>query len=494
MAMEVDAERLSLPGFGRPVTQMSVWTRHGEQKRLPHAIADWFGSSGITLRERRMLEFMNQVTDKPDWTRKVCDEEIVAKWKEEGVRWDERLPEIGDWWLSETMFEVCMQELREKAKVYEEKGLVAVLDAEATIVKSDCAVSAELRDKLRSAVRPLEDVPERLRDWHPGSDEKVLDLVHPSLFPVVYGLTKVLPTGTVPLDDCISYTGKGETTAEFGAEVFTRKVAWGETNVVEKGWGSFQWLPSHITFTSAGDPKISSYINNLHPRKHAALYPLLERFVDAAIPLWNECLSWYHSRLRIPIDTTGNEDYTLPEGLKFPRDEWREKMKEEYYEPDSDDSDKLDEEEMDDEEWASVYGCEEAYYEWRGQHRILVQPEPTYTPQADMRDMPGARPIDLKKDFARGGLQIIFKLASIYLTPDKPTYDGGSWHVEGSLNEHICATALYYYDSENVTDSRLAFRQSYDTEKMIMKPAQVCSPFPSLGSWKHAAAADTQGA
>ena len=28
-----------------------------------------------------------------------------------------------------------------------------------------------------------------------------------------------------------------------------------------------------------------------------------------------------------------------------------------------------------------------------------------------------------------------------------------------SQNEHICATALYYYDNENISSSRLAFRQ-----------------------------------
>lgn len=47
-------------------------------------------------------------------------------------------------------------------------------------------------------------------------------------------------------------------------------------------------------------------------------------------------------------------------------------------------------------------------------------------------------------------------------------------HVEGALNEHICATALYYYDQDNVTDSYLQFRQSIDAEEMTMKPAQVC--------------------
>jgi hypothetical protein len=30
--------------------------------------------------------------------------------------------------------------------------------------------------------------------------------------------------------------------------------------------------------------------------------------------------------------------------------------------------------------------------------------------------------------------------------------------VEGQMNEHICATALYYLDSENITSSSLSFR------------------------------------
>lgn len=51
------------------------------------------------------------------------------------------------------------------------------------------------------------------------------------------------------------------------------------------------------------------------------------------------------------------------------------------------------------------------------------------------------------------------RLSGVELTPEKPTYDGGSWHVEGILNEHIVGTAIYYYDCENVTESNLRFRQ-----------------------------------
>ena len=35
--------------------------------------------------------------------------------------------------------------------------------------------------------------------------------------------------------------------------------------------------------------------------------------------------------------------------------------------------------------------------------------------------------------------------------------------MEGTLNESICATALYYYDSDNISESLLAFRTQLDS-------------------------------
>ena len=61
--------------------------------------------------------------------------------------------------------------------------------------------------------------------------------------------------------------------------------------------------------------------------------------------------------------------------------------------------------------------------------------------------------------FKNRGIQVIIKMASIELTPDKPEFPEGSWHVEGQMNEHIAATALFNVESENITPSRLAFRQ-----------------------------------
>jgi hypothetical protein len=72
-----------------------------------------------------------------------------------------------------------------------------------------------------------------------------------------------------------------------------------------------------------------------------------------------------------------------------------------------------------------------------------------YTPQNGTR---------LADRFRESGLQVIVKMASIELTPEKPEFPAGGWHVEGQMNEHICGTALYYLDSENITESSLSFR------------------------------------
>ncbi|KAG8914553.1 hypothetical protein FRC00_012512, partial [Tulasnella sp. 408] len=50
-------------------------------------------------------------------------------------------------------------------------------------------------------------------------------------------------------------------------------------------------------------------------------------------------------------------------------------------------------------------------------------------------------------------------------TPEQPKYPGGNtWLVEGMANERIVASGIYCYDSENVTDGKLAFRTGVNFE------------------------------
>lgn len=70
--------------------------------------------------------------------------------------------------------------------------------------------------------------------------------------------------------------------------------------------------------------------------------------------------------------------------------------------------------------------------------------------------------------FREEGLQVIVKLASIELSPDRPSYPGGDWHLERMLNEHIVGTAIFYYDVENCSESRLRFRQESDMDEVAL--------------------------
>lgn len=86
-----------------------------------------------------------------------------------------------------------MKELRQKAAHFQRTGLIPTLDSDGnTIVKSDTVVTPELQKELRAAFDLLRADQASDVDWHPRSDEKVQDLVHPSMYPLIYG---IIPSG-----------------------------------------------------------------------------------------------------------------------------------------------------------------------------------------------------------------------------------------------------------------------------------------------------------
>jgi hypothetical protein len=319
-------------------------------------------------------------------------------------------------------------------------------------------------------------VPDHKKDWHPGQEDVVLDLVHPSLFPVVWGLTRVLEEGTVPLHDCAHYTGKGAVVPAYvpGRKTQSRR-GW-NSQPAPRLWGSFQWLPAQVELAEDGSANITSYINNLHPAEHRALYGTLERIVAATVPLWEEALNGFVDARRFDLSYTGHEDYTFPPGLKYhiPGREGHHSV----WDPIEEEFEDAEEGEDDDDDYE--WKWENDYYDWVQDNRVIKYREPReYVPQAELLAK-RRNTVSLQKDFP-DGLQVIFKLANIHLTPENPTYDGGSWHVEGTLNEMICASAIYYYDQDNITDSHLAFRQALDIEEVSLIPEQ--NEYHSLESY-----------
>ncbi|KXH33290.1 hypothetical protein CSIM01_03204 [Colletotrichum simmondsii] len=358
-------------------------------------------ASTLLIREVCMLKFMEDITSKPEWWRKVRDPVISGKWKEEVQALDwEAYRSHGD--FTKNMAEACMQELRKKSMLYEETGLIPVLDYSTCVIKSDKLLPSSLVGRLKVAVKSLEDIPDVEKDWHPGSDGKVLDLVHPSLFPLLYGRSRIMHQ-RIALDDCLKTGGPGflipkPDESDVGEG---RTFDW-QGAPVELVSTKFQWLPSDVAINEDGRPTIESYVNNLHPREHSDLYPLIEELIQKSLPAWDIIYRWVR---------------------KFPVQRLRARKV--------------------------------------GKRVAIPDAVPEQGNQLDGNEN------NVSMDRPDGHhLEIDDLLANIHLTPEKPTYDGGSWHIEGQLNEHICATALFYYDSANITESQLAFRAPGNREKL----------------------------
>ncbi|KAF8168447.1 hypothetical protein B0H34DRAFT_59324 [Crassisporium funariophilum] len=418
-----------LPGFGRPVNYVPNEKDPDFVGKLLPNVLTGKEFQMMTVRESTMLQIMNVATDKLDWHVKVQDHDIMKKWKMEALNSGRD--------VTEKMVDWCLDELRYKAKsVTEPPAPIVVYNGD--VVKSDNAVSLDLKEALLQSITIFErKIPEKLKDWHPGSDQKVWNLVHPSLFPLVYGCTRVLANGeTTALQDCIQRCGQGEVT-----KVPTVKaghgLAWTCSEKNNPYSANFQWLPCEVDI-SGDQAQIVTYINNLHPLDEKPLYDIISRLITASIPLWDLTLAplWHNGFL--------HERRINYSGCVYDPDPARG--------PDTDGPQMRDDE--DDRDYV------ERRYQWCKDTQRVVRPEPeTFKP------MLAPPPFSLQKRYGARGLQVIVKLANIELTPEKPAYAGGSWHIEGQVNEHIVATSLYYYSCSNITTSSLSFRQQCDPEQ-----------------------------
>ncbi|WP_405671482.1 DUF4246 domain-containing protein [Streptomyces sp. NBC_01530] len=317
------------------------------------------------------------------------------------ARWTQEAVDQG---LTEAQVRYVLAELLHYAALRDERTGVE-MSAVDGVWQSDTLVDDKLRSRLREAVRVLEQVPEAEQDWHPGSDGQVLDLVHPSLFCLVREVS--------------------------GAP----EQAWqNPTNRHSKYEFSekFQWLPTDVDISDDGDVAFRSYVNNVHPETHRELACVLPDLFARMRPLLENVLTdLRHPRpLRIKVDPFGWYD-SEPE---YPN-------KSSY---------------SDDGAYAEALSAwEEAQDDWWENRRPAIPDAPAFTPP----ELPDE---SARVDLRGRRLQVIVKLATIHLTPDKPEYPGGSWHVEGMMNERIVSTGIHYWDSENITESRLSFRAALD--------------------------------
>ena len=113
----------------------------------------------------------------------------------------------------------------------------------------------ELSEKFNKEICEIE---RTNKFWHPGSNNKVLDIIHPSLYCYVKGLSMK--------NGCIEEPKKKDDINEI-----------------------YQWLPSEFRVTENG-VKIESYINNLDYNKYQEMYELIGNIFYKFVPNFEKLL------------------------------------------------------------------------------------------------------------------------------------------------------------------------------------------------------------
>ena len=378
------------------------WTAFTDAGPEPRCLDEWL-----------TVEISNSIREKPDWKTKYKNEEIVTKWKREIKEQCQDKTKYLD-----QIIDYVFKELQWYEDVEKDLNTFQI-GCDYRIAYSDGAVNETLKKSFSIGAQKLVESFGSDIDYHPGSHNQVIDLVHPSLYIVQYDKTPVLKNGQLEI-------------VKYGEQIEHAKSGVDQSSGVSK---RFQWIPALMTKNSNGKFEFGSYINNLHPIKYKSLYDSISDIFNAAVPGLNCVLTRYASQefVRIPVPR-GSDAYT---------DEYHKEREE---------LDAILDREA--EETGNDYDWERMEEFEKDKLKYLCELIPAWE-QAPVFD----KPIDLS---TFENLKVIVKLANIELTPENPSYAGGSWHVEGGINEDIIATVLYYYDVENITESKLSFRTGFD--------------------------------
>ncbi|KAK6098491.1 hypothetical protein MT418_8432 [Batrachochytrium dendrobatidis] len=240
-----------------------------------------------------------------------------------------------------------------------------------------------------------------------NTGQMVHNLIDASMYSVVYGQTMIAPldirlkyTKMVPCDILLSTRLVSDTPIIRGnPEFISRK---------------FQWLPSEFCVEQDGSVTINSYINNLNPIWHRDMYKCIAKIFKCFVPMFESLFRTMDPMFKYIDIHNGIQGYESPN---------------------------------------------RSYYNgMRSDTQVTRSVYVPILPKHFESKYESAKPVSLRDR----NLQVIVKLTNIQLTPSKPKYDKGDWHIEGPINESIAAIGLYYYDVENITTPKLDFREAVD--------------------------------
>ncbi|KAL0961438.1 hypothetical protein HGRIS_006383 [Hohenbuehelia grisea] len=305
------------------------------------------------------------------------------------------------------------------------KDIVGVFVSDGVIPPS---LHAELVSEL-DALAALEP-----KDFHPGTEGKVQDLIHPSLYPFVAQETPVYEgVRTPPLVD-----GK-----------FSTKVIHALDNsanpepIFHKS--KYAWIPSVFQVSDDGkSARVESYINGLAPREDFPdLYRIIEELFICALPHLERTTQCELERRDSPsVQRWWDRADYRGEEPELTKSEWEAMIAKQKAEKERQRTEKAQKIQEDTREMEAEWASRETRFPIAQEHRQTSSSGRSY--------------------------KVIVKAANYVLRPGQ-SYQG-TWHLEGMPHERIAASFIYYYSTdEAIQDDGLGMRRARD-EKLDFPP------------------------
>ncbi|KAJ2099358.1 hypothetical protein GGI09_002830 [Coemansia sp. S100] len=132
------------------------------------------------LVERRMRQMSSDIRSKSDWIDSLNDADARAGWAAEAKAKGLTIVELA----------YVLDELAYYASLHP-PGSNIRLSAADDVWFCDALVDAQTTNELKDYAAILESVSDRQKNWHPNDRSRVLNLIDPSLFPLIYSRSKL---------------------------------------------------------------------------------------------------------------------------------------------------------------------------------------------------------------------------------------------------------------------------------------------------------------
>ncbi|KRX02846.1 hypothetical protein PPERSA_04049 [Pseudocohnilembus persalinus] len=164
--------------------------------------------------------------------------------------------------------------------------------AQEGMISEKGSVPIELKQKLMKSIDQFKDSQE-IKDYHPGSNNMVRDIIHQSLFPY-----QNMPGNQVQQQN--------PETEKFYNNL---QESYNEDNIIKQniftdffgrefcGSLRYQWLPSNMEMQQDGKYKYTSYINNL-PEQNVELKENLQELFNIFVPKFQQIFIEYLSKIK----------------------------------------------------------------------------------------------------------------------------------------------------------------------------------------------------